>query len=124
MCTCMEQITCHSFVKIIVFLHPKVTHNTHTYSATAFPTMKVSSCVSCFGPSSVTSNLGKTASIPKIEQVICQYIRHIHEQSLKKASLDVVQSHPLHRMHFVQYQASSAALGLLQNGSCYFMYNM
>ena len=56
----MEQITCHSFVKLIVFLHPKVTHNTHTYSATAFPAMKVSSCVSCFGPSSVTSNLGKT----------------------------------------------------------------
>ena len=31
--------------------------------------------------------------------------------SLEKKGLDVMQSHPLHRTHFNQYQASSAALG-------------
>ena len=53
--------------------------------------------------------------------------RTVHEQSstnyisLKKLALDHIQSHPLHRTHFGQYQASSAALEWLGDGNCYHM---
>ena len=41
-----------------------------------------------------------------------------------KTGLDAVQSHPLRRTHFTQYQASLAALGWLGNGDCYLMHRM
>ena len=40
------------------------------------------------------------------------------------ACLDVMQNHPLHRMHFDQYQAPSAALEWLGDGECYLMHKM
>ena len=41
-----------------------------------------------------------------------------HMHFLKKYWLDFMQSHPLCRMCFGQYQASSAALGGLGDGNC------
>ena len=44
--------------------------------------------------------------------------------SLKKAGLDVMQSHPLCRTCFGQYQASSAALGWPGDGDCYLIHQV
>ena len=41
-----------------------------------------------------------------------------------KTGLDVMQSHPLRRTRFGQYQASSAALGWPGDGDCYLMHRM
>ena len=50
------------------------------------------------------------------------------EQSMnhtwKQAGLDVIQSHPLCRTCFSQYQDSSTALGWLGDGDCYLMHKI
>ena len=47
---------------------------------------------------------------------------HVHFP--EKAGLDVMQSNPLCRMHFRQYQSSSVVLGWLGDGDCYLMHRM
>ena len=56
-------------------------------------------------------------------EMICTWT--INEPHLPyKTGLDVMQSHPLRRMRFGQYQASSAALGWPGDGDCYLMHRM
>ena len=52
-------------------------------------------------------------------------VRNVHEQSSpSKTGLDVMQSHPLHRTRFSQYQASSAALGWQGDGDRHIMHRI
>ena len=66
---------------------------------------------------------GNTVSSPdKCIQVSLMYTIYVNQQttctSPEKAGPDVMQSNPLCRMHFRQYQASSVVLGWLGDGDC------
>ena len=69
----------------------------------------------CEGATGETEQVRKDEGLPQLRPTLVDTVKRricIHEQfSLKKIGLDFVQRHPLHRMRFNQYQASSAALG-------------
>ena len=63
--------------------------------------------------------------MPKMLVTCLEHARTIIESHLPyKTGLDVTQSHPLRRMRFGQYQASSAALGWLGDGDCHIMHSI
>ena len=106
----------------------KVTHCAGRGSANTRPhqlrwgDQEMGTAISCTKCSQVAGLIQKLVETPRTS---CTHL-HIHEQSmnhisLNKASLDVMQSHPVHRTHFGQYQASSAALGWPCDGDGFIM---
>ena len=72
------------------------------------------------------NNLSKYTNIKKhVALVHTVYVWTINEPHLPyKTGLDVIQSHPLRRTRFGQYQATSAALGWPGDGDCHIMHRM